>query len=138
MKTPTIEEVIEHFKDAEEVICNEYGEEKREVFKIDLNSAYNIGTQIVCNAIEKNTPYVSLYFRGEYAKITKYKNQKYDLSKLTPEIVQELIKEPNIHEMFVRIGVVKIEETYIKIPLSEIKATPNDCDLGKLVRQIAG
>jgi hypothetical protein len=32
---------------------------------------------------------------------------QYDLSKLTPEIVQELDKEPNIHEMFVRIGVVK-------------------------------
>jgi hypothetical protein len=34
---------------------------------------------------------------------------QYDLSKLTPEIVQELDKEPNIHEMFVRIGVVKNE-----------------------------
>jgi hypothetical protein len=32
---------------------------------------------------------------------------EYDLSKLTQEHIQELIKEPNIHEMFVRIGVVK-------------------------------
>jgi hypothetical protein len=63
---------------------------------------------------------------------------QYDLSKLTQEHIQELDKEPNIHEMFVKIGVVKVEEIYIKIPLSEIKATPNDCDLGKLVRQIAG
>jgi len=34
--------------------------------------------------------------------------------------------------------IIQQEETYIKIPLSEIKATPNDCELGKLVRQIAG
>jgi hypothetical protein len=63
---------------------------------------------------------------------------KYDLTKIDEELIRELDKEPNIHEMFVKIGVVKVEETYIQIPLSEIKATPNDCDLGKLVRQIAG
>jgi len=201
------------------------------------------------------------YSPNEFYKACGIELPKYDLSKLTPEIVEELIKEPNIHEMFVRIGVVKNEipfgswvvnelfknelikynenevygigaegrwivgnsglnpnrdknnriatpeevtkrlieyaketyksktakclhgclefnfekhsdsfwfdgsclryksstrvgcildldmgkwsepihpETYIKIPLSEIKATPNDCDLGKLVRQIAG
>jgi hypothetical protein len=32
---------------------------------------------------------------------------EFDLSKLTQEHIQELDKEPNIHEMFVRIGVVK-------------------------------
>jgi transposase len=133
MKTPTIEEVIEHFKDAEEVEC------------VQNAVKYKIGNDF---HLEKANYWVSgnegkswvLLYRGReqrYAKITKYKS-KYDLSKLTPEIVQELIKEPNIHEMFVRIGVVKIEETYIKIPISEIRATPNDCELGKLVRQIAG
>jgi hypothetical protein len=62
---------------------------------------------------------------------------EFDLSKLTQEHIKELIKEPNIKEMFVRIGVVKVEETYIKIPLSEIKATPNYYELGALVMSIA-
>jgi len=78
------------------------------------------------------------YNPNEFYKACGIEVPKYDLSKLTRDHIQELIKEPNIHEMFVRIGVVKKEETYIKIPLKEIKATPNDCDLGKLVRQIAG
>jgi len=78
------------------------------------------------------------YNPNEFYRACGIELPKYDLSKLTQDHIQELIKEPNIHEMFVKIGVVKVEETYIKIPLSEIKATPNDCDLGKLVRQIAG
>jgi len=275
MKTPTIEEVIDHFKDAEEVECLFSGEikvlnHKPPFSDVELNCSNRFNSNFLWMGSTRDLNCAVYQIdTQQYAKITKYKNQKYDLSKLTPEIVQELIKEPNIHEMFLRIGVVKNEipfgswvvddcypqwmakyedgyiygfnvdglwfdkypvsfkptqsmkiatpeevtkrlieyangigfidgvrfnalsdngdnrhlncifesftylskggfqartpestwgtnqsnpyimkdgiwatiikeETYIKIPLSEIKSTPNDCDLGKLVRQIAG
>jgi len=49
------------------------------------------------------------YNPTEFYKACGIELPKYDLSKLTQDHIQELIKEPNIHEMFVRIGVVKNE-----------------------------
>ena len=55
------------------------------------------------------------------------------LDNITTTFVKELIKEPNIKEAFVREGIIE-EETYVKISQSLIDNTPNDLELGGLVR----
>lgn len=104
MKTPTIEEVIEHFKDAEIVsgLINNFDISKC------LHTLDYSDKQYWVN--DDGSYRVVWNKQLGYCKIISYK--KYDLSKLTQEHIQELIKEPNIHEMFVRIGVVKNEIPY--------------------------
>jgi hypothetical protein len=53
---------------------------------------------------------------------------------LTETFVNELCKEPNIKEAFVREGIV---EAIVEIPLKDILATPNDLKLGEMVRKLA-
>lgn len=55
---------------------------------------------------------------------------------LTDELIIELCKDENVNEIMIDNGVVS-EESYIKIPISEIKNNPNDEQLGRLVRQIS-
>jgi hypothetical protein len=143
MKTPTIEEVKEFFKDAKEVECNEQPiEVYRNKYKINIDTIRFVNeNQIVCNSINKDTPYVSLWYKGQYAKIISYKsNPNIDLSKLTTDHIIELCKDENIKEFMINNGVVtepKKEETYIKIPLSIITLTESDKKLGALVRSIS-
>ncbi len=143
MKTPTIEEVKEFFKDAKEVECNEHPiEVYRNKYKINIDTIRFVNeNQIVCNSINKDTRYVSLWYKGQYAKIISYKsNPNIDLSKLTTDHIIELCKDENIKEFMINNGVVtepKKEETYIKIPLSIITLTESDKNLGALVRSIS-
>jgi hypothetical protein len=67
-------------------------------------------------------------------------NGNIDLSKLTPELINELSRDENVKQILINNGVVtepKKEETYIKIPLSIITLTESDKKLGALVRSIS-
>lgn len=58
---------------------------------------------------------------------------KIKLKQISKEFVKELIKEPNIKEAFIREGI--IDET-IEIKKSVILNTPNDLELGQLIREM--
>lgn len=55
------------------------------------------------------------------------------LENITETFVNELCKEPNIKEAFVREGII---DEIIEIKKSVILNTPNDLELGKLVRNL--
>jgi len=101
---PKIEEVIAYFKDAEEVECLCYGikrsvEINKEIIKKVDDSFWFF--------VNENTG-IMIYsgYKNKYAKITKYKTE-INLSKITPDLIRELNKEPNIHNILVKEGVVK-------------------------------
>jgi hypothetical protein len=56
------------------------------------------------------------------------------LENITETFVNELCKEPNIKEAFVREGIV---DAIVEIPLKDILATPNSYELGEMVRKLA-
>jgi len=59
---------------------------------------------------------------------------KIKLENITETFVKELCKEPNIKEAFVREGII---DEVVEIPLKDILATPNNYELGEMVRKLA-
>ena len=123
----TIEEVKEYFKDAKEVKSIDG---IRFFFDEILNIEIEKNSDVW--AILHNRDCILLYDDdySKYAEIISYKEKTYTLSET---FVNELCKEPNIKEAFIREGIIK-PETYVKIPQSLIDNTPNDLELGGLVR----
>jgi len=76
-------------------ITNNYNGSKKRVSNINLEMCADYKRTLIP------------YNPNEFYKACGIELPKYDLSKLNQDHIQELIKEPNIHEMFVRIGVVK-------------------------------
>jgi hypothetical protein len=107
MKTPTIEEVKEFFKDAKEV------EDKTNIAIIDIETIrYDKYARdiIVCNSDCRLSGITELYNSGGYSQIISYKsNPNIDLSKLTPELITELCKDENVKQILINNGVVKNE-----------------------------
>jgi len=134
MKTPTLEEVKKMYSNVKEVegTCGVTG-------VLNLHKIYTGISDCICCMTEDNKSLI-LYDseNNGYAKILSYKSN-IDLSKLTPDLITELCKDDNVKEILINNGVVKneLEETYIKIPLSEINSTKSDEKLGALVRSIA-
>ena len=138
MKTPILEEVKAYLKDAKEV------EDGVNITIIDIETIrYDkyVKDVIVCNSNCNLSGITELYNSGGYSKIISYKsNPNIDLSKLTPDHIVELCKEPNIKEFMINNAVVTEpikKETYIKIPLSVITLTESDKKLGRLVKNLA-
>mgnify|MGYP000577210117 CR=1 FL=1 len=127
MKTPSLEEVKEYFKNAKEV-----REKSGNAYLLNWDNVYLSEHNNWCL---KEGSWVRCYLwnpKNGYAEIISYKEKTYQLSET---FVKELCKEPNILEAFVREGIIK-PETYVKIPQSLIDNTPNDYNLGGLVRNI--
>jgi len=61
-----------------------------------------------------------------------------NLSKITPDLIRELNKEPNIHDILVKDGVVveKPKPAYIQVPISEIDSLSSK-KLGRFVKELA-
>ena len=103
MKTPSLKEVKEYFKNAKLVKC------------ASLDGTINRIENIVFKSYELSYN-KSLYFKGReeigcylwspkngFAEIISYKEKTYTLSET---FVNELCKEPNIKEAFVREGII--------------------------------
>jgi hypothetical protein len=152
MKTPTLEEVENRYANAKEVRC--VSDDKiydltnfKRIIKgespFENNSFLAVNDEFSESEMRKIENYVVLYSinNSQYAEIISYKsNPNIDLSKLTPELITELCKEPNIKEFMINNGVVtepKKEETYIKVPLSIITLTESNKKLGKIVKNLA-
>jgi hypothetical protein len=127
METPTLEEVKIMYKGVNKIKSIYSGLD----YEIDTEK---YGIHLDCNNVRQNRndkdQALLLYCANvkKYAEIISYKEKNYQLSE---KFVKELCKEPNIKEAFVREGI--IEET-IEIKKSVILNTPNDMELGKLVR----
>jgi hypothetical protein len=105
MKTPTLEEVKAYFKNAKEVKGNF---KKFDISKI-LDTLHKASGCYWVILEDNYRPVVWGYDNG-YAEIISYKsNPNIDLSKLTPDHIVELCKEPNIKEFMINNGVVKSE-----------------------------
>ena len=106
MKTPSLEEVNQKYKLAKKVKCCLHGEIKELTHKNNcLGNNYiaerDNGNQFWMTA--DNGKNALVYDRGEYAEIISYKEKTYTLSET---FVNELIKEPNIKEAFIREGII--------------------------------
>jgi len=71
-----------------------------------------------------------MYFDAEFKQHFELAEKTYTL---TETFVKELCKEPNIKEAFVREGIV---DEIIEIKKSVILNTPNDLELGQLIRKL--
>ena len=143
---PTIEEVIAYFKDAEEVECLN----RKKFFKLSFKPPF-IDSQNLCgnpyntqflwmNTNDKINCAVYDFDTKQFAKITKYKPE-INLSKITPDLIRELNKDPNIHDILVKEGVVvekakPTEPAYIQVPISEIDSLSSK-KLGRFVKELA-
>ena len=122
MVTPTLEQVKKYFENAKEVKCI-WNNAIYDISKSEIkNSAYGYVAK-KCGLFGNNK-------YSKFAEIISYKEKTYTL---TEKFVKELCKEPNIKEAFVREGII---EEVVEIPLKDILATPNDMELGKLVRKL--
>jgi len=130
---PTIEEVKEYFKNAKEVksVIKPF-KGKLNLHKIYYNQYFK--SDIWCPSVCGNYN-ILLYcsLSNQYAEIISYKEETVTVPK---SLITELCKDKNVRDILVRNGVV-VEETYIQIPLSEIRKTSNDAELGRTVRNIA-
>lgn len=107
---PTIEEIIQRYKDAEEVECLY----SKLLYSLSFKPCYDREKEIVhdnglgywMNSNKENNTKVYDFKTQQFAKITKYKPE-INLSKITPDLIRELNKDPNIHDILVKEGVVK-------------------------------
>jgi len=131
---PTIKEVKEYFKNAKTIRpINSMLEVELTTKIFVLNKKLNCINEVdeKGDLLLTKCDYHCVWSKDTYAEIISYKEKTHTI---TDTFLKELCKEQNIKEAFIREGIV-IEETYIKIPLSEIKGTPNDSELGELVRR---
>jgi len=115
---PTIEEIIERYKDAEEVECLYFKKPMKLSFKKPFEKSelicddYYDSKKLWMNTTDRVNCAVYDYETQQFAKITKYKTE-INLSKITPDFVRELCKEENIKEAFEREGVL-VEKPKLK------------------------
>jgi hypothetical protein len=105
MKTPTIEEVKAYFKNAKEVKGNF---KKFDISKV-LDTLYKVNG---CYWVILENDYSAIVWGHDngYAKIISYKsNPNIDLSKLTPELINELSRDENVKQILINNGVIKNE-----------------------------
>jgi len=129
---PTLNDIIEKYKDVKEVFSlgsNQKLEIIKDSFHLALNAYFADSTIDGKSILLYNLDIPE----DGYAEIISYKEKPHTI---TDTFLKELCKEQNIKEAFIREGIV-IEETYIKIPLSEIKASRTNKYLADLVRNIA-
>lgn len=132
METPSLEEVKEYFKNAKEVKGN-IGIYTNSISEIKYKKIYysKKGKGFYITSSQGNGDFcVYCCEENKYAEIISYKYKTYQLSET---FVKELCKEPNIKEAFIREGI--IDET-IEVKKSVILNTPNDLELGKLIRKM--
>jgi len=114
---PTIEEVIAYFKDAEEVECSY----SNAIYSLSFKPCFDNKEEVVSdNGLgywmnHNNCKNVRVYdFKTkQFAKITKYKTE-INLSKITPDLIRELNKDENIHDILVKEGVV-VEKAKLEV-----------------------
>jgi len=130
---PTIEEIIERYKDAEEVESMYDGL----IDKIDLSTVIQEKRGFFICKTKTQKMYLYDERTQQYAKITKYKPE-INLSKITPDLIRELNKDEKIHDILVKEGVVveKPKPAYIQVPISEIDSLSSK-KLGRFVKELA-
>lgn len=136
MKTPSLEEVKQKYLNAENVKCiwddKIYDLSKWNIYYNKENNSF-YGAKNKKDYMRGTNNYIGLFGKrsyARYAEIISYKDKTYQLSET---FVKELCKEPNIKDAFIREGI--IDET-IEIKKSLILNTPNDLDLGQLIRKM--
>jgi len=104
------------------------GFKKGNIYKIDAIK-FELGKILITFKSEIFDEHL-IYFDTEFKQHFELAEKTYTL---TETFVKELCKEPNIKEAFVREGII---DEVVEIPLKDILETPNDMELGKLVRKL--
>jgi len=111
---PTIEEIKQKYANAKEVKCNEY-KGYGKIFEIDINSIRYIrqySSQVICNSVNNDTAYVSLFHNNTYAEIISYKEETLPIKKTT---LLQLAENNSFSESIIKKEFPKLFESELEV-----------------------